>query len=264
MSTQTSPELKFATRDGVKLAYVDAGTGDPPLLFVHGWCCDHTYWRDQIPEFAKAQRVIAVDLRGTGDSDAPDEDSNVSQFADDVAWLSKEVGLEKPVIVGHSMGGLIALEIARKHPELPSAVVFNDAVLTPFPEQFEALRAALLAGLQSPAYKAVAANFVNSAMFTPDSRDDLKNEIVAGMANAPQRLMHTALASILSADAMTPGPLLIPSLFIRAATATATEDELKQRYPGLEVTTVDCGHFIQMEKPREFNAIVRAFIEKMA
>jgi pimeloyl-ACP methyl ester carboxylesterase len=259
----TSAALKSATRDGVKLAYLDVGAGDPPLLFVHGWCCDHTYWRDQIPEFAKAHRVIAVDLRGTGDSDAPDEDSSVSQFADDVAWLANEVNLQKPIIVGHSMGGLIALDIARKHPDLPRALVFNDAPMTPFSDQFDALRAALMAGLQSPAYKNVAANFVNSAMFTPDSLDELKNEIVAGMANAPQRLMHTALASIFG-HAKTPGPLPVPSLFVRAATATSTEDELKQRYPGLEVTTVNCGHFIQMEMPAEFNAIVRAFIERVA
>ena len=83
------------------------------------------------------------------------------------------------------------------------------------------------------------------------------------MASAPQRVMHTALASIFSDD-MTAGPLPVPSLFIRAATQTATEDELKQRYPGMEVTTVDCGHFIQMEKPQQFNAILRKFIERVA
>jgi len=260
----TSADLKTATRDGVKLAYLDTGTGDPPLLFVHGWCCDHTYWRDQIPEFAQRHRVVAADLRGTGGSDAPDRDYSIAQFADDVAWLCGEIGLEKPVIVGHSMGGLIALDIARRYPELPRALVFNDAVLTPFPEQFEALRVALMAGLQSPAYKAVAANFVNSAMFTPDSRDDLKTEIVDGMTNAPQRLMHTALSSILSGEQMTPGPLPVPSLFIRAATQTATDEELRQRHPGMEVTTVDCGHFIQMEKPQEFNSILRQFVEKVA
>src|SRR5437867_7325652 len=134
----TSADLKTATRDGVKLAYLDTGTGDPPLLFVHGWCCDHAYWRDQIPEFAQRHRVVAADLRGTGGSDAPDRDYSIAQFADDVAWLCGEIGLEKPVIVGHSMGGLIALDIARRYPELPRALVFNDAVLTPFPEQFEA------------------------------------------------------------------------------------------------------------------------------
>ena len=259
----TSATLKSATLDGVKLAYLDTGAGDPPLLFIHGWCCDHTYWRDQIPEFAQQHRVVAVDLRGTGDSDKPDQDYTIAQFAEDVAWLCDEIGLQKPVIVGHSMGGLIALNTARKHPELSRALVFNDAVMTPLPEQFEGLRTSLIAGLQSPAYKDAAANFVKSFMFTADSSTDLKDEITDGMASAPQRVMHTALASTFSDD-MTAGPLPVPSLFIRAATQTATEDELKQRYPGMEVTTVDCGHFIQMEKPQQFNAILRKFIDRVA
>ena len=55
----------------------------------------------------------------------------------------------------------------------------------------------------------------------------------------------------------------MPSLFVRAATLPATEDELKERYPGMEVTTVDAAHFIQMEKPAEFNSILRRFLEKL-
>src|SRR5438093_4058664 len=122
----TSATLKFATRDGVKLAYLDVGAGDPPLLFVHGWCCNHTYWRDQIPEFAERHRVVAVDLRGLGDSDKPDQDYTVPEFADDVAWLIGEIGLKKPVLIGHSMGGLIALHVARKHPDLARGAVLVD------------------------------------------------------------------------------------------------------------------------------------------
>lgn len=73
-------ELKSATRDGVKLRYLDAGDGGPALLFVHGWCCDHTHWRGQVEEFAASHRVIAVDLRRHGDSDKPDEDYTTNRI----------------------------------------------------------------------------------------------------------------------------------------------------------------------------------------
>src|SRR5207245_10093497 len=126
----TSADLVTAPRDGVKLADLDVGTGDPALLFVHGWCCDRAYWRDQIPEFAQRHRVVAADLRGTGGSDAPDRDYSIAQFADDVGWLCGEIGLEKPVIVGHSMGGLLPLDLASKYTKLTLPLAFNDAVST--------------------------------------------------------------------------------------------------------------------------------------
>ena len=256
--------MKFANRDGVKLAYLDEGSGDPALLFIHGWCCDHTYWSDQIPEFARRHRVVAVDLRGLGESDKPDEDASIEQFSSDVAWLCGEIGLEKPVIVGHSMGGLIALDIARKHSQLARGLVFNDAVMMPFPEQIQPLTTTIIEGLRSPAYKDVASNFFNAFLFGPESPATMKDDIVTRMTTAPQRHMHTAYASIASGEAMTPGPLPVPSLFVRAATGMASEDEIKARYPGMEITTVNCAHFIQMEKPQEFNAILREFVEKVS
>lgn len=260
----TDASVKTATRDGVKLAYLDVGSGEPALVFVHGWCSDHTFWPDQIPEFSQRHRVVAVDLRGLGESDKPAEDSSIDQFSDDVAWLCNEIGLQKPVIVGHSMGGLIALDIARKYPELPRALVFNDAVMMPVPEQRQPLVSTTLEGLRSPAYKDVASNFIRGFLFGPESPTALKDDIVNRMTAASQRHMHTALASLLSGDAITPGPLPAPSLFVRAATAGASEDELRARYPGMEVTTVNCAHFIQMEKPAEFNAILSLFLEKLA
>ena len=97
--------LRFATRNGVRLAYADTGAGDPPLLFLHGWCCDHTHWRGQVPEFARSNRVVTVDLRGHGASDKPDEDYTIAGFVDDLAWLITETELQRPVVIGHSMGG---------------------------------------------------------------------------------------------------------------------------------------------------------------
>jgi len=252
--------VKTAERDGVKLAYVDTGGGDPPLLFIHGWCCNHSYWRDQIPQFAKRHRVVAVDLRGHGQSDKPDQDYTIGGFVDDVAWLVRDLGLRRPVLIGHSMGGLIALNLVRQRRELARAAVFDDAAMMPVPEQFQPMVASMLEGLRSPAYREAAGNFVGNFLFRPESPAQLKEETITAMAAAPQRVMHTALASTLSEENMPAGPVTMPSLFVRAATQRATEEELKARYPGMSVTTVDAAHFIQMEKPQEFNRILEQFL----
>jgi pimeloyl-ACP methyl ester carboxylesterase len=255
--------LKTGTRDGVNLRYLDTGNGDPSLMFIHGWCCNHRHWRDQIPEFSRDHRVVAVDLRGLGDSDKPDQDYTVPLFAEDVAWLIREAGLERPVLIGHSMGGQIVLNVVRKYRDLVRAAVFVDSPMVPFSEDVKATLAPFIEGLKSPAYQNIATVFVKNFLFNDQSPVAMKDETAAIMTTAPQRLMHTAMASITSEESMPAGALPVPSLFVRAATAGATEDELRTRYPGMDVVTVDCAHFIQMEKPEETNQIIREFVESL-
>jgi pimeloyl-ACP methyl ester carboxylesterase len=114
-------------RDGVELFYAEAGTGEPPVLLVHGWTCDHTAMAPLFTYFRRSHRVITVDLRGHGESDKPEQDYTMAVFADDLAWMCGELGLEKPIVIGHSMGGVIAVELAARFPDLPSAVVTLDS-----------------------------------------------------------------------------------------------------------------------------------------
>src|SRR3972149_5629324 len=123
--------LQTAVRNGVGLAYADIGVGSPPLLFIHGWCCDRTHWREQVVAFQDRHWTVAVDLRGDGEADKPDQDYGIAGFVDDVAWLCREIGLEKPIVVGHSMGGVIGMNLARKHRELARALGMVDSPVAP-------------------------------------------------------------------------------------------------------------------------------------
>src|SRR5579859_6537108 len=108
--------MKYLTRENVAFAYVDIGSGPQTLLFLHGWACNHNFFARQIECFSRFHRVVAPDLCGHGASDAPERRYTVSEFADDLAWLCAELGVQRPVLVGHSMGGLIALELAATYP----------------------------------------------------------------------------------------------------------------------------------------------------
>ncbi|MGZ4325975.1 MAG: alpha/beta fold hydrolase, partial [Solirubrobacteraceae bacterium] len=103
-------------RDGVVLAYDDAGAGHPALVFVHGAACNRRFWSQQVPRFCAAHRVIAVDLRGHGESDAPSERYTVRLFAEDLASTCTQLGIERPAVIGHSLGGLVALDFASAYP----------------------------------------------------------------------------------------------------------------------------------------------------
>lgn len=263
-AAMTTQQLQSLTRDGITLRYLDTGTGDPPLLFIHGWTCNLTNWRDQVPHFAKKHRVVAFDQRGHGESDKPDQDYTIDGFVDDVAWLIGELKLEKPVVVGHSMGGTITLNLVRKYPDIATAAILIDAPILPLPEATHPRIAPLFAGMQSPAYASVAEGFARMSFFNTKSPPELVEELIAGMKSAPQRLMYTAMMSILDEKSMPPGTLPVPALFIRAEEPQlAAEDALRERYPGMSVITVPSAHFVQMEQPTATNNIISDFLDKL-
>jgi pimeloyl-ACP methyl ester carboxylesterase len=134
--------VPYAEVNGVRLYYVRAGSGEPEMFFVPGWCCDHTAFRPQFDYFQDSHVVTAVDLRGVGKSDRPEQGYSIPELTDDVALLCAEVGIEKPVIVGHSLGGMIAVELAARYPALPSALVLVDpGPIDPPPDEVDYYRA---------------------------------------------------------------------------------------------------------------------------
>jgi pimeloyl-ACP methyl ester carboxylesterase len=258
----TASILKSATTpEGINIRYLDRGSRTQSILFVHGWCCDHSHWRGQLDDFSSEHRCIAVDLRGHGGSDKPDQDYTIRTFVDDVAWLITEIGLDRPVLIGHSMGGCIGLNLTHRHPNLVRALVMVDSPIVPLDDALRPQLDSILAGLSGPDFREIALTFVGSFMFNEHSDPALRDEVIAGMSGAPQRVMHTAIESTLSKDNLPAGPIPVPALFIRAVTHTASTEEISSRYGGLPVAEVNAAHFVQMEQPAETNRIIRQFLD---
>lgn len=115
--------MRQLQRNGVALAYKEAGSGAPPIVLVHDLASDHTCFGPQFEHFSCRHRVVAVDLRGHGQSDKPSQACTVALLADDLAWLCYELGLYRPVLLGHGLGGWAALDLAARYRDLPSAIV---------------------------------------------------------------------------------------------------------------------------------------------
>ena len=103
------------TVNGVSLALEDQGEG-PPILFIHGYPLDKSLWQDQVKNLSPWRR-IAPDLRGLGDSDAPDLGYSMATYAADLAALLDALGVGQVVLCGLSMGGYVAFELLRSHRE---------------------------------------------------------------------------------------------------------------------------------------------------
>lgn len=125
----TEPEVRRVLVDGCDIAYRAWGGGDGvPVVLVHGGGANASWWDHVAPPLAADRRVIAVDLSGHGDSGHRDA-YDLLRWADEVLAASDHAGLVRPVVVGHSLGGLVALEMATRD-VVPTLTVVVDSAIT--------------------------------------------------------------------------------------------------------------------------------------
>jgi len=252
--------MPHVVRDGVKLFYDEAGSGDPALVFVHGWCCDRSYHAPQFEHFGATHRVITVDLRGHGDSDKPDDGYTIPNFADDVAAVCGALSLNKPVIVGHSMGGAIALSLSVRHPELARAIVMLDGAL-PAPASLSAVGKPLGAAFRSEGYLAPLTGVVNGLFIATDDATR-RAHITQSMVATPQRVMAAEWEAIWANDWVAEARACrAPAMYVGAHVFMADMVRLRELMPHVvSAQTVGAGHFHQLEVPDQVNAMIERFL----
>lgn len=249
------------TVNGARLAYEETGAGAPTFLFVHGWACDRGSWTAQVADLERDHRCIAVDLRGRGESEAR-APFGVSQAANDLAALIEALSAGPAVVVGHSLGGIIALLLNARRPDLVLGLVTIDSPIEPetgkaSPRTVARLReagsmAAVGAFLDSFAYDpphAGAAAYVDSVMRTCDA------EVAAGMLEDLGNVGAHILDMVRRAD-------LKPFMAIWAEEALGDPGWLRDNTMFVRQEPVaGTGHFVQIERPEVTNALLRAFLD---
>ena len=249
------------TRSEVRLAYEEAGQGEPAMLFVHGWSCNRAFFGPQIEHFSHQRRCVGVDLRGHGDSDKPRQDYTMEGFADDLAWLCQQLQIARPVVVGHSMGGVVALVLAAQYPELVRAIVMVDGGTRGLTEP-EPAWLARLRGLAEPDYLA-AARIAVEQMFLPGDDPARRSWIMEQMLATPQHVMLSATEQGGRCDMVAAASACrAPALYIQAGRPRPELARFGQLCPQLVIgRTVGSGHFNQLEVPDQVNAMIERFLQ---
>jgi pimeloyl-ACP methyl ester carboxylesterase len=246
----------------VRLFYEETGNGDPPLLFVHGWTCNHTHWAAQVAHFAPAHRVVTVDLRGHGRSDAPVQDYTMEGFAGDLAWLCDRLDMKRPVVIGHSMGGIVTLATCAGHPEVARAGILVDPPFPPIRAGNENRLAPVIEAMSRPDYVDYTRGFIET-MFSPDDDPRRKEAIIAGMLATPQHVLVGALKGNAAFDSATAASAYKQPLLVISAGFMAFNDlsRLKPEFPQIQFAqTVGSGHFNMVEVPDQVNAMIERFL----
>jgi len=256
--------MPHLTRDGVKLYYDEAGSGSP-MVFVHGWTCDRSHFAPQVAHFLSGHRCIAVDLRGHGESDKPEQAYTIDGFADDVSWMCGELGVARAVLAGHSMGGAIALALAARRPELCEAVVMLDPAIL-FPSELQPQVAELIAGFRSPDGANIMREFAAERFFLKTSEPALKERLLAAMSRTPMHVVASAFEGVgaFGGEAELQA-LRAPALYVEADPVLDRVGRLRELCPDVVTgKTVGSGHFHQLEVPDQINAMIERFLATTA
>lgn len=252
---------EFTDRDGVKLAYDAAGGGDAPIVFVHGWACDRSYFAPQYAHFATRHPVVTVDLRGHGDSGRPEPGPGaylIEALRDDVLAVARDAGCERPVVVGHSLGGLVALACAASAADVRAAVMVDPApIVNERRKEFFRQVADTVAHDDDASWRT---EFVNG-MFLP-SDTARREEIVSGMTRLPPAIAGALVLAMGQFDGRAAlGAVEVPLLSIGSAAPSDAAAELRKACPTITVgQTVGSGHFNQLEVPDQVNLMIERFL----
>jgi pimeloyl-ACP methyl ester carboxylesterase len=255
--------LAFLHRGDVALYYELCPGDGPAVVFVHGWCCDHSFFAPQLEHLQQQGRTtLALDLRGHGRSDKPDHSYPMQIFSDDVAWVCRELALDRALLVGHSMGGIVTYDIAARYPGVAGAFVMIDSAVV-LPGLARAAIPAVLAALRSPGFVAAMRTMVTKSLFIPTDDVVRRDEILSIMAATPQHVMASSFEGLRDYDPeIGRGRIRTPSLYIAADETSPRSDlaGLRGLLPDMhEGRTVGSGHFCMLEVPEQINAMLGRF-----
>ncbi len=260
----SAPESKFAQLDGLKVHYTNYGGAAATVVFVHGWACDETVWRDVAPALAARNvRTITIDLPGHGKSDKPQIAYTMQLYARAIDAVLRDAGVGQAVLVGHSNGTPAIRQFYRQFPASVSALVIIDGKLRPFVDA--AAMEKFIAPLRGPDYAKSAGAFVDS-MTKPISDKALRGRIRTMMLQTPQFVAVSEFESTADPELWKPDPINVPVLMILAKSPiwdAEYEQFARSLAPQLDyVVWENVSHFLMMEKPREFNAALLRFMRK--
>lgn len=259
--------------DGTTIHYADAGEGEPAVVLLHAFPLQSAMWSPQVEALASRRRVIAPDLRGFGGSDAPDDPGaySVEVWADDVATLLDDLGLERVVLGGLSMGGYAAFAFLRRHRERLAGLVLADT--RPGIDTPEVLERR--SGQQRQVAEEGTAAVIEAMIQTLLSEETRANK--PAVVDSARRLMDNPPAGFIGAlEAMkrrpdsTPelGRIDVPTLVVvgehDGPSPPDVAEAMHRAIPGSRLVVVPgAGHLTNLEAPEVFNAALEDLLQEV-
>lgn len=253
--------------DGVTIAYDVRGRGKTTLFFIHGWCSNRAFWREQLDALADEYRIVAIDLPGHGASGHDRATWSCTAFGADVQVVAESLNLKRIILIGHSLGGPVALDAAQRMPgrvigviavdtlrnvEIQATAEMLERIASAFERDFDGTMRAFLPQFFLPDADPQLVQWVIERSLEADH--EMAAAIMRDQGNVDQKaLLSSAGVPVrcINAAAGQPGP-------------PATAIETNRKYADFDAVFIDgVGHFPQLERPEEFNRQLHAVVAEL-
>ncbi len=242
--------------DGTVINYYEHGQEGPVLVFVHGWSCDASYWREQVEYFMHKYHMVLIDLAGHGRSGSERENYTMEAFGQDVKAVVESIGAEKVVLIGHSMGALVIAEAAHFMPEkVIGLVAVDDLQNVEYPlgkEQFKEMTTPF-----KEDFKHGVRGFVTGMLRSDNS--PVNEWVISDMSLAEPRVALSAingsLVGYLTGDvAKLFDGLDVPVVAVNADLWPTDVEANRRHIRDFELIELDgLDHFLMLKAPERFN-----------
>lgn len=279
MTTTVRPQEQSVMANGLRLHYLDwGGEAAVPALAFHGFALNSHSWDEVAPRLRDRLRLLAFDQRGHGLSDRAQEmsDYNRDSMVSDIAQIIATLKLERPVIIGHSMGGINALTFAARYPDQVRALVLADVG-----PQIAAAGASEVQKFVSGPYEleSLDAWVEHTHKYYPHrSKERIRERLTVSLSPTPQgalakqydeRFRNNFIRDIEASEEQrweSARALRCPTLLIRGGDSPVLTAEGAERFAReiavvRLVTIPGAAHSVAGDKPEEFTAAVRAFLD---
>ena len=252
--------------NGIQIAYTDEREG-LPLLFIHGFPLSRGVWSNQMEAFKSRHRVIAPDLRGFGERHASAGPVSMSQFADDISVLMKQLDVGPVILAGHSMGGYVALAFAKNHSELLRGLVLVGTKAGKDSVEGANARRATAEAVRLKGISVVVDAMAPKMLSASNTDELMASSVRAFMASAsPEGVMSALLGMAERPDAGDwLGKIRVPTLVITGSDDTVIppieSEALAKAIPEAQLRVIPhAGHLVAFEQPEAFNEAMRDWL----
>lgn len=260
--------MPIETINGIDVSFEIRGTGKP-MLFIHGLGSSARDWRLQVDHFSSRYQVITYDVRGHGASGKPPPPYSMQLFANDAKALLDRLGMHSACVIGISMGGMIAFQLAVDHPLSVDSMVIINTVPEFKPrsigQHLQAVQRFLivrLLGMRSMA------RFIAPRLFPGPSNAHLREQFIDRWSANDKRAYLASMEAILGWSVMERVPeITVPTLYV-AADHDYTSVEFKMSYvekmPNARLEVVeDSRHATPIERPDALNRVIDEFLRDL-
>ncbi|HJU28633.1 MAG TPA: alpha/beta fold hydrolase [Candidatus Binataceae bacterium] len=264
--------MPYAQNGAVKIYYDSYGDG-APIVFLHPWSTNGNIWYFQVFPFARTNRVVVVDDRGHGRSDKPAAGYSIQEHASDVRAVLDAAGINRAILVGNSIGGMIAMQFNLDYPDRVIANLILSSgtgmaenmpneVRDAFLKDPEGSFGALLEGTVSAKSKRERPEIIEVMKAHFSTQSNFPRHVFESSLADPNGVFNWNIKNRLAS-------IRKPTLVIAGEEDQATTPEMNKfladNIPGSKFSVAkDVGHFHQLEKPLEFNATLKEFISRLS